>query len=105
MFSELPPDRGGKMSPDLKRFRAFARTLFKPAATLAILGSLGCLAVAGFGQFECAEHALIPDSRARDYLIAPIFCLFTLGMLKQGDTQVVRSSEWLKKHLISTACL
>jgi hypothetical protein len=84
MTDESPAGHGRKMSQDLKRFRAFARALFKPAATLAILGSLGCLAVAGLGQFECADHALIADSHARDYLVAPIGCLFALGMMRLG---------------------
>lgn len=82
MDSESPSD--DSISPDLRRFRAFARTLFTPAVVLATLGSLGSLAAAGLGQFECAERAFGPDYRARDLVVVPLVCLFLVGMVRQA---------------------
>lgn len=84
MIPASDANHGRKMSADLKRFRAFARAMYRPASILAAIGALGCLAVAGFGQFSCAENALIPDSRARDYIVAPLVCLFLLGAVRIG---------------------
>src|SRR6185312_13405964 len=82
MTGELPPDRRNEVSPELKCFLAIARVVFIPAAVLAGICTLGCVAVAIFGELKCSDRALNVNHATRDFLILPVFSVLVLLLVR-----------------------
>lgn len=103
-----------QMSPQLEWYVAFARAMFVPASGLAVIGILGCLAIAGLDKFVCSlPLGMFVREGSNDFvgfaLWSVLFLVFIRGMgahtpelMKKLGYTIDHSFGFLSVHIFST---